>query len=128
MRQEQGAGEASISIEGHDQHEAAAWPDMKGVLLQPSRAVSSRRDRQLLVAMRQMLIANLVVILLSHRVADHRARAIHGDDCVKALVPNRPILFISQQQAAACEIQACAACLKGEFSPRRFRRIEQQIF
>ena len=59
IRQEQSAGEAAVGVGERDQHEAAARPNVQSVLFQPAGAVRSRRDSQLLVAMRQMLVACL---------------------------------------------------------------------
>src|SRR5579883_1322041 len=95
--QKQSAGEAAASVGERDQHEAAARPDVQSVLFQLAGAVRSRRDSQLLVAMRQMLVAALDLSLLDHRVADHGTRAVRRDYRIEGLPLDRPVFFVSQE-------------------------------
>ena len=77
---EQGGGEAAVGVGQGDHHRVAPGPDVERARIEREPARRVRRDRQLLVPPRQVLLAVVGALAPDHRLPHRAVRAVGTDD------------------------------------------------
>ena len=121
-RQEQGRGKAAVLVRQGDEHVAAARPDVQRLALHAIRIAGACRDRELLVAVLEVVFARLDDPERRHAPARHRPGAVGGEQGPHGNLDDGAAAKIPEAGEARGEVGLLQAVLESRLDARAAQR------